>query len=88
MFRFKNGMHPQPFDDMFLFNSQISNYNTRSSKLFRLPKVRINICTCSLSEYNLLIQFFTVRYLEIPGTSKFFSFFVFLYSVGLYYEIS
>ena len=44
MGQFKNGLLPQTFDSKFALNSQVHNYDTRSSKLFHIPKIRTNIC--------------------------------------------
>ena len=48
MFQFKNGLLPRTFDSKFALNSQVHNYDTRSSKLFHIPKIRTNICKFSL----------------------------------------
>ena len=48
MFQFKNGLLPRTFDSKFELNSQVQNYDTRSSKLFHIPKIRTNICKFSL----------------------------------------
>ena len=48
MFQFKSGLLPRTFDNKFQLNSQVHNYDTRSSKLFRIPKIRTNICKFSL----------------------------------------
>ena len=39
---------PGTFDSKFELNSQVHNYDTRSSKLFHIPKIRTNICKFSL----------------------------------------
>ena len=39
MFQFKNGLLPRTFDSKLELNSQIHNYDTRSSKLFHIPKI-------------------------------------------------
>ena len=44
MFQFKNGLLPRTFDSKFTLNSQVHNYDTRSSKLFHILKIRTNIC--------------------------------------------
>ena len=43
MFQFKNGLLPRTFDSKFALNCQVYNYDTRSSKLFHIPKIRTNI---------------------------------------------
>ena len=40
MFQFKNGLLPRTFDSKFALNSQVHNYDTRSSKLIDIPKIR------------------------------------------------
>ena len=41
-------LSPGTFDSKFELNSQVHNYDTRSSKLFHIPKIRTNICKFSL----------------------------------------
>ena len=48
MFKFKNGLLLRTFDRKSALNSQVHNYDTRSSKLFHIPKIRTNICKFSL----------------------------------------
>ena len=48
MFQFKIGLFPRTFDSKFTLNSQVRNYDTRSSKLFHIPKIIRNICKFSL----------------------------------------
>ena len=43
MFQFKCRMLPRYFDTLFALNSEVHNYNTRSSKLFHMPNCRTNI---------------------------------------------
>ena len=43
MFQFKCRMLPRYFDTLFALNSEVHNYNTRSSKLFHIPNCRTNI---------------------------------------------
>ena len=47
MFQFKNGLLPRTFDSKFALNSQVHNYDTRSSKLFHISKIKTNICKFS-----------------------------------------
>ena len=42
MFSFKNSTLPSKFNNFFLLNSQIHNYNTRNAQSFRLPLCRTN----------------------------------------------
>ena len=42
MFSLKNSTLPSKFNNLFLINSQIHNYNTRNAHLFRLPLCRTN----------------------------------------------
>ena len=42
MFSFKNSILPSKFNNLFLMNSQIHNYNTRNAHSFRLPLCRTN----------------------------------------------
>ena len=42
MFSFKNSTLPFKFNNFFLLNSQIHNYNTRNAQSFRLPLCRTN----------------------------------------------
>ena len=43
IFKFKNRILPQTFNNIFMLNSQIHKYNTRRSKHFHVPKFRTNI---------------------------------------------
>ena len=49
IFQFKNGLLPRTFDSKFALSSQVHNYDTRSSKLFHIPKIRTNIFKFSLT---------------------------------------
>ena len=42
MFSLKNSTLPSKFNNLFLINSQIHNYNTRNAHSFRLPLCRTN----------------------------------------------
>ena len=42
MFSFENSTLPSKFNNFFLLNSQIHNYNTRNAQSFRLPLCRTN----------------------------------------------
>ena len=42
MFSLKNSTLPSKFNNLFLINSQIHNYNTRNAHLFQLPLCRTN----------------------------------------------
>ena len=42
MFSFKNSTLPSKFNNFFVLNSQIHNYNTRNAQFFRLPLCRTN----------------------------------------------
>ena len=42
MFSFKNSTLPSKFNNFFLLNSQIHNYNTRNAQSFHLPLCRMN----------------------------------------------
>ena len=49
MYQFKINTLPQSFNRMFILNSQIHSYNTRSSNCFHIPKCRTNIRKFSIS---------------------------------------
>ena len=42
MFSYENKKFPYKFQEMFILNSQIHNYNTRSEHLLHIPPVRTN----------------------------------------------
>ena len=43
MFLIKNNSSPSNFQNLFILNSQIHKYNTRSSKSFHLPRIRTKL---------------------------------------------
>ena len=49
MYQFKINTLPQSLNRMFILNSQIHSYNTRSSNCFHIPKCRTNIRKFSIS---------------------------------------
>ena len=55
MFSFENSTLPSKFNNFFLLNSQIHNYNTRNAQSFRLPLCRTNTRkfynSCHLANY-------------------------------------
>ena len=48
MFSIRNRSLPIGFQNIFTLNIQIHNYNTKSSKLFRMHRTRVKICQFSI----------------------------------------
>ena len=48
MYLYKNGLLPDSFNDMFLFNCEVHSYNTRSKNSFCLSYCRTNVREFSL----------------------------------------
>ena len=48
MYRYKNGLLPESFTDIFLLNSEIHPYNIRNKNSLRLPYYRTNLRKFSL----------------------------------------
>ena len=67
MFSLKNSTLPSKFNNLFLINSQIHNYNTRNAHSFRLPLCRTN--TRQLSIYFQGPKFYNSLNSIITGSS-------------------
>ena len=68
MFSLKNSTLPSKFNNLFLINSQIHNYNTRNAHLFRLPLCRTN--TRQFSIYFQGPKFYNSLNSTITGSSS------------------
>ena len=68
MFSLKNSTLPSKFNNLFLINSQIHNYNTRNAHSFPLPQCRAN--TRQLSIYFQGPKFYNSLNSTITGSSS------------------
>ena len=68
MFSLKNSTLPSKFNNLFLINSQIHNYNTRNAHSFRLPLCRTN--TRQFSIYFQGPKFYNSLNSTITGSSS------------------
>ena len=68
MFSLKNSTLPSKFNNLFLINSQIHNYNTRNAHSFRLPLCRTN--TRQFSVYFQGPKFYNSLNSTISGSSS------------------
>ena len=68
MFSLKNSSPPSKFNNLFLINSQIHNYNTRNAHSFPLPQCRTN--TRQLSIYFQGLKFYNSLNSTITGSSS------------------
>ena len=68
MFSLKNSTLPSKFNNLFLINSQIHNYNTRNAHSFRLPLCRTN--TKQSSIYFQGTKFYNSLNSTITGSSS------------------
>ena len=68
MFPLKNSTLPSKFNNLFLINGQIHNYNTRNAHSFRLPLCRTN--TRQFSIYFQGPKFYNSLNSTITGSSS------------------
>ena len=65
MFRFYNNLLPDIFNDMFIFNTAIHNYNTRQNRDLHVPHVRSNI---TVGYWGVIQWNQTIKHIDIVGS--------------------